>query len=166
MLIASIAPRGDYRAPFDNWQAALAAPPERLRADLALLSEIAEKGLSRAAKDISQAGLVGTAVMLAECSEVGIVLDLDAIPLPEGVALARWLRSFPSFGFLITAAPADVPTILSLFAAREISAAAIGTVSAGHAVSVSSGPHRAVIRDYAADRLMGLGATLDAREMA
>ncbi|GAB4068434.1 sll0787 family AIR synthase-like protein [Ancylobacter sonchi] len=166
VLIAAIDQRGDYRAPFDNWQAALAAPPERLRADLALLPGIAEKGLSRAAKDISQAGLVGTAVMLAECSEVGIAIDLDAIPLPEGVALARWLRSFPSFGFLITAATADVPTILSLFAAREISAAAIGTVSAGHAVSVSSGPHRAVIRDYAADRLMGLGATLDVREMA
>ncbi|GLK86009.1 sll0787 family AIR synthase-like protein [Ancylobacter defluvii] len=158
VLIAAIDQRGGWREPFDNWQAALAVPPERLRADLALLPEIAERGLSRAAKDISQAGLVGTAVMLAECSDVAIDIDLDAIPLPQGVELARWLRSFPSFGFLLTAAPEEADAVLALFAARDIAAAAIGTVSAGHAVSVASGPHRALIRDYAAERLMGLGA--------
>jgi selenophosphate synthetase-related protein len=163
MLIAAIDQRGAYREPFDNWQAALSAPPSRLRGDLALLPEIAERGLSRAAKDISQAGLVGTAVMLAESSGVGIDIDLDAVAPPHGVELARWLRSFPSFGFLLTAAPADVDSIYALFAARDISAAVIGRVKAGHAASVSSGALSAVIRDYAADRLMGLGIE---REMA
>ncbi|MDR6954251.1 AIR synthase-related protein [Ancylobacter sp. 3268] len=164
VLIAAIDLRGQYREPFDNWQAALSAPPERLRGDLALLPEIAERGLSRAAKDISQAGLVGTAVMLAECSGVGIDIDLDAIPLPAGVELSRWLRSFPSFGFLLTAAPADVEAILTLIAGRAISAAAIGMVTAGHMVRVASGAQRALIRDHAAERLMGLGAVQE--EMA
>ncbi|MFG1374027.1 sll0787 family AIR synthase-like protein [Xanthobacter oligotrophicus] len=157
-LIAAIDHRGAYRAPFDNWQAALDAPPERLRGDLALLPQIAERGLCRAAKDISQAGLVGTAIMLAECSNVAISIDLDAIPVPAGVPLPRWLGSFPSYGFLLSAAPAHVDAILALFAARDITAAAIGTVEAGHKVTVSSGPRRALVRDYRAHRLMGLGA--------
>src|ERR1700722_14485992 len=65
-LIMAVDRRGAYREPFDNFQAALEAPPERLRGDLALLPELAERGLARAAKDISQGGIPGTAVMLAE----------------------------------------------------------------------------------------------------
>ncbi|MEP9375148.1 sll0787 family AIR synthase-like protein [Aquabacter sp. CN5-332] len=157
-LIAAIDHRGAYRAPFDNWQAAIDAPPQRLRDDLSLLPEIAERGLCRAAKDISQGGIVGTAIMLAECSGVGIAIDLDTISLPPGVPLARWLATFPSYGYLLSAPPEHVEAICALFAARNISAVAIGKVEEGHAVSVSFGSHRAIVRDYQADRLMGLGA--------
>ncbi len=90
-----------------QFQAALDAPPERLRADLAVLAEIAERGLARAAKDISQGGVPGTAIMLAESSGVAIDLDLDAIVPPPGVTLERWLKTFPSFGFLLSVAPAN-----------------------------------------------------------
>ena len=79
VLVMAVDHRGAYREPFDNFQAALEAPAERLRADLALLPEIAEKGLARAAKDISQGGIPGTAAMLAESSGVSIEIDLDAI---------------------------------------------------------------------------------------
>lgn len=155
-LIAAVDHRGAYRGAFDHWQAALGAPPDRLRGDLALLPAIAEAGLARAAKDISQAGLVGTAVMLAECSGVAIDVDLDAVPAPPGVPLARWLATFPSFGFLLSAAPAQVAQILALFTARDIAAAAVGTIGPGREVAVASGSRRAVVRDLAAAPLMGL----------
>ncbi len=48
--------RGAYREPFDNFEAALEAPPKRLRGDLELMAEVAERGLARAAKDVSQGG--------------------------------------------------------------------------------------------------------------
>ncbi|QTL04445.1 sll0787 family AIR synthase-like protein [Aquabacter sp. L1I39] len=156
VLVAAIDHRGAYREPFDNWQAALSAPPERLRGDLALLPEIARRGLAHAAKDISQAGIVGTAIMLAECSRVGLAIDLAALPVPAGVPLQRWLASFPSFGFLLAAPPAYVPELLALFEGRALTAAAIGTVTSGAAVEVRHGLHRAVVRDLAAERLMGL----------
>lgn len=156
VLVAAIDHRGAYREPFDNWQAALAAPPARLRGDLALLPEIARRGLAHAAKDISQAGIVGTAIMLAECSRVGLAIDLAAVPVPAGVTLSRWLASFPSFGFLFAVPPAQVPDLCALFAARALTAAAIGSVTSGAAVAVRHGPHRAVVRDLAATSLMGL----------
>ena len=77
-LIAAIDLRGRYREPFSNWEAATDAPPGRLRGDLEILPAIAEAGLARAAKDITQGGLVGTAMMLAECSGVGAAIDLAA----------------------------------------------------------------------------------------
>ena len=88
-LIMAIDRRGAYREPFDNFQAALEAPPERLRADLALLPELAERGLARAAKDISQGGIPGTAVMLAESSGVAI----DARPRRHRAAAGRGARA-------------------------------------------------------------------------
>lgn len=156
-LIVAVDHRGRYREPFDNWEAATIAPPERLRTDLELLPQIAEAGLSRAAKDISQGGIVGTAIMLAESSGVGMNIDLEAIPVPKGVSLERWLKTFPSFGYILTASPDNVAAILSMFSSRDIAAAVIGDVVVGSEVSVTSGHKRALARDHALEPLMGLG---------
>ena len=157
-LIMVVDRRGAYREPFDNFQAALEAPPERLRADLALLPELAEKGLARAAKDISQGGIPGTAVMLAESSGVSIALDLDAIEPPAGVALERWLKTFPSFGFLLSVAPRHVEAVLSMFRARDLHVASVGVVKPGSQVTLHSEGRSALLRDLGAERLMGFAA--------
>jgi len=160
-LLCVVDHRGAYREPFNNWQAALEAPAERLRADLDLLPMVAEQGLARAAKDISQGGIPGTAVMFAECSGVGIEIDLDAVPCPPGIPLERWLVTFPSFGFLIAAPRATASRILDLFGGAGLTAAVIGRVVKGSEVALVSGPLRAVIRDHAAEVLMGFGAAAE-----
>jgi uncharacterized protein len=157
ILIAAIDHRGAYRAPFDNWQAALDAPPERLRADLSLLPEVAEAGLTRAGKDISQGGIAGTALMLAECSGVGIDIVPAEIPLPRGVGLTRWMTTFPSFGFLLAAAPENAPALCARFQNAGITAAAIGRVRDGSALRLTDGAQAHTVWDHAADRYLGLG---------
>lgn len=156
VLIAAIDHRGRYREPFNNWEAATDAPPARLRGDLEILPEIAEAGLAFAAKDISQGGIPGTAIMLAECSGVGIEIDVSAIPLPAGVTLDRWLATFPSFGYLVSVPPDNVAAVLQKFSARGIVAAAIGVVTAGSEVAINADGVRAVIRDYARTPLLQL----------
>ncbi|MBW9053618.1 sll0787 family AIR synthase-like protein [Rhizobium mesosinicum] len=157
VLIAAIDHRGRYREPFNNWEAATDAPPARLRGDLELLPDIAEAGLALAAKDISQGGMIGTAIMLAECSGVGIDIDVPTIPLPHGVPLERWLATFPSFGYLISTAPEKADEVILRFAARNISAAVIGNVEAGSEVAISDDTDRVVIRDYSVMPLLQLG---------
>ncbi len=149
VLIAATDLRGAWRAPFDNWQAALDAPPARLRGDLEILPALAEDGLTRAGKDISQGGIVGTALMLAECSAVGVTLDLDAVIPPTGVALQRWLTTFPSFGFLLCATPENAPAICARFRARDIHAAPIGRITDGSDLVLSSGGASATLWDHA-----------------
>lgn len=153
-LVAAIDLRGRYREPFSNWEAATDAPGARLRGDIELLPTIAESGLAKAAKDISQAGLVGTAVMLAECSNVSITIDVAAVPKPEDVPLERWLSSFPSYGYLIAVDPANLSAVLDLFGERGIAASEIGLVSKGRTVSITDGERCEVIRDLGHDPLM------------
>jgi uncharacterized protein len=166
VLVAAIDHRGAYREPFDNWQAALSAPAERLRGDLALLPAIARSRLAHAAKDISQGGIPGTATMLAECSGVGIDIDVDAIVPPPGVALSRWLSSFPSFGFLLATEPDKVEELLSVFRSRNLHAAVIGEVRAGSEVVLVSDGRRAPLRDWRREKLLGLAPAAFAESVA
>lgn len=155
-LIAATDHRGAYRAPFSNWNAATTAPIGRQRADLELLPQIAEAGLCHAAKDISQGGIIGTAIMLAECSGVGIDIDIDAVPVPEGVELSRWLESFPSFGYLLSVASEHVDAVIARFAARDIIAADIGAVTASSLVTIGSGHERCTFYDHASAPLLDM----------
>jgi AIR synthase-related protein len=157
VLIGAIDHRGRYREPFNNWEAATEAPSARLRGDLEILPAIAEAGLALAAKDISQGGIVGTAIMLAECSGVGLDIDISAIPLPSGVSLERWLATFPSFGYLLSVNPANAEQVLARFAARAITAAVVGKVRTGSEVAITDGKTRALVRDYALTPLLQLG---------
>lgn len=157
-LVAAIDLRGRYREPFANWEAATDAPPERLRGDIEILPSLAESGLACAAKDISQGGIVGTAAMLAECSHVALVLDVDAIPIPDGVALERWLQTFPSFGYLLSVKPEHIDETLARFRQRGIAAAAVGDVTAGTTVDIRAGSGRATVWDFAQQPLIGCGS--------
>lgn len=154
-LVAAIDLRGRYREPFANFEAATEAPAERLRGDLELLPRIAEAGLSRAAKDISQGGVVGTAAMLAECSGVAVTVDVTAVPRPIDVPIEHWLATFPSFGYLIAVRPADVAAVTRLFAEREIAAADVGWVSAGAGLAITDGAAVETVWDFAERPLIG-----------
>jgi selenophosphate synthetase-related protein len=158
-LVAAIDLRGRYREPFPNWEAATDAPAERLRNDIEILPLIAEANLSSAAKDISQGGIIGTAMMLAECSSVGLAIDLAAIPRPDGAPLDRWLQTFPSFGYILSVRPDNVAAVLARFAARGIVAADIGGVTADHAVRISMAGETEMIWDFSRQPLIGCAAS-------
>jgi len=165
-LVAAIDLRGRYREPFSNWEVATDAPAERLRGDLEVLPRIAEAGLSRAAKDISQGGVIGTAAMLAECSGVGMTIDVRNVPSPGDVDPARWLLSFPSFGYLLSVAPADVAAVTALFEARGIACADIGAVTSDRRVTVTDGRTAETIWDFAESPLLACGPSISGAEAA
>lgn len=131
LLIAAIDLRGEWFGSYPYWNSSTTADGLRLRGDLDLLPQIAEDGLCRAAKDISMGGLIGTAVMLAECSGIGFTLNLGAIPKPAGATLDKWLTAFPSFGFLLAVDPHRAEAVCQRFADRGIAAAPVGACTAG-----------------------------------
>lgn len=157
-VVAVIDLRGRFRDPYPYWDASTGAPAERLRGDLALLPGLAEDGLCAAAKDISMAGVVGTALMLLECSNVGGVIDLAAIPRPADISLERWLTAFPSFGYLLSLRPDRTSAVLARFAERGIAGAAIGRLDASRVARVrdASGEEE-LVWDFRASPLIGCG---------
>jgi hypothetical protein len=147
--------RGRFEDPHPFWNASVGAPPERLRADLELLPSLAEDGLCDAAKDISMAGTLGTALMLLECSRVGARIDLDSIPRPNGVDFERWLSAFPSYGFLLSVRQAHVGEVIARFAARRLACAEIGRVDVSREVVVYQRDVAASLWDFRGGGFIG-----------
>jgi uncharacterized protein len=144
-LLMAVDLRGAWRGKNPFWNASVSAPADRLRADLELLPTLAERNLCRAGKDISNGGIVGTLAMLLECSHTGAELWLDQLPQPPpspGVDLERWLIAFPSFGYLLTANPANTDAIIAQFSARDITCARVGTITAQPALVLGYGRER------------------------
>jgi selenophosphate synthetase-related protein len=100
----------------------------RLAGDVRLLADLATAGTAVAAKDVSMAGLVGSLAMLLEPGRLGVSLDLDLLPAPDGVPLADWLACFPCYAFLLCCPPSQVSACLGAFADRDLTAASLGVI--------------------------------------
>ncbi len=161
VLVLAIDLRGSYREPFSNWDASTAAEASRLRADLDLLPGLAEEGLCAAAKDISQAGIIGTIMMLLECSGVGGLIDVTAVPRPIDIAPERWLIStFPSYGFVLAVAERSVKTVCDRFHARGIACAPVGRCDDSAVVRLREGASERIAWDFRQQPLIGCGPRL------
>ncbi len=163
VLLAAIDLRGTMRASGPYWDASTGAAPADLRENLDILAELAEDGLCAAAKDISMAGLAGTAIMFMEASGCGAVIDLNAIPHPPGMPLDTWLQAFPSFGFLLSVEPGALSLVQRKFSRRGIACGVIGSVNNSRKLQLSLDGERMTLWDVSEDRLIGCGGqTIDA----
>jgi putative N-acetyltransferase (TIGR04045 family) len=77
--------------------------------DLAAMLGAVGRARPRAAKDVSMAGVVGTAGMLAEASGCSAELEVARIPRPGGVTAGDWLTCFPGFAMLTADEPGAAP---------------------------------------------------------
>ena len=122
---------------------------ERLAGDVRLLAEGASAGWVAAAKDVSMAGLVGSLAMLLECNRLGVTLDLDAVPVPPGVALEQWVNCFPCFAFLLCVPAGLEGDCLRAFTGRGLAAAVAGTLDGSGQVRICSAGRVATVFDLA-----------------
>lgn len=81
----------------------------RSREELAAMLGAVAAARPRAAKDVSMAGIAGTAGMLAEASGCGAELDVARVVRPDGVQAADWLTCFPGFAVVTADAPGAPP---------------------------------------------------------
>ncbi|MEO8615889.1 MAG: sll0787 family AIR synthase-like protein [Luteolibacter sp.] len=142
-LVIAIDMHGSYRGEKPFWNASTTTPPERLRSDLELLSSLVEKGLCRAGKDISNGGIIGTLAMMCNCSEVGVVLDLERLPCPMDTGIEKWLTSFPSFGFLLAISPEDLESTRMHFTSTKVTCRAIGNFRTEPGITITADGDRA-----------------------
>ncbi|PPK76010.1 hypothetical protein B0F87_104100 [Methylobacter tundripaludum] len=159
-LLAAVDLRGHFREPYAWWDASTGSPPERLRDDLEILPQLAETGLCAAAKDISMAGMIGTVLMMLECSGLGGTIDVASIPCPSDIPLERWLCCFPSYGFVLSAEVEHTEAIIEHFSRRGITCAVIGETDASGRLRLADADSEELLWDLHAEPLTGCGMEL------
>ncbi len=92
-----------------------------------------------------------------ESSGAGGVLDLDRLPRPEHVETDRWLLTFPSYGFVLTAPPDRAGGVLALFRERGIACERVGTIDRSLQLRLAAGGREAVLWDLARHPFTGFG---------
>jgi uncharacterized protein len=158
-VLVAVDLRGRYHGDFPFWNATAGRGPQDLRDDLGLFGALAASGDVHACKDVSNAGIAGTLLMLLEASGAGGVLDLDRVPRPafDGIDMARWLLAFPSYGFVLTAAPERSARTLALFRERGIACERVGRVDRSRQLRLAAGEHDALLWDLARQPFTGFG---------
>ena len=142
-----------------SWDANSGKSPEALRCRLEALPLVAESGAAFAAKDVSNAGILGTAAIMLENSGKGADIDLDAIPRPDSLTLEQWLLCFQSFGFILSVPPENIDKVCSIFSKRGITAALIGSVQEGTVVDIHKGESSATLFDFSQDVITGISCS-------
>jgi uncharacterized protein len=139
-----------------SWDANSGKTTEALLARLETLPRVAEGGLVCAAKDISNAGILGTLAIMMENSGKGARVDLTAIPAPAAMDRFDWLVCFQSFSFILSAAPSRTREVLSVFRERNLAAEIVGQVTAERKVVVSAGGDPQVFFDFEKEKITGI----------
>ncbi|CAM3239648.1 sll0787 family AIR synthase-like protein [Xenorhabdus nematophila] len=119
-----------------------------LQSQIALLPQLEEANRVHAARDISNAGILGSLLMLLEATASGADINLDAIPKPDDVDWSQWLQIFPSFGFLLTANADQCEEIIRLFHSQDIACTVIGETNTSGVVTVQQQQQRGIFWDF------------------
>lgn len=139
-----------------SWDANSGKTSEELLYRLEALPLIAEQGLSCAAKDISNAGILGTISIMLENSGKGGCIDLEAIPRPSEIDLIDWLYCFQSFGFILSVKPDKSKEVQEIFSKRMISSGIVGKVLEEPIVTLKQKEEFAVLFDFRKDEITGI----------
>jgi len=117
---------------------------------LAVMNELAVTGMVNASKDVSVAGLVGTAGMLVEYSGQGGIIDLDAVEKhrPRVINFKDWIRMFISLGFLVSASSENIATITEIAERHSMTAVVIGSVDMSKSLRLKQGEEEAILFDF------------------
>ena len=160
VLLAAFCLEGRYMGDENDFFTSLRdRAPARLRDDGDALVEVAEAGLCHAARDVSMPGVAGSLLQLLETAGCGALLDVERVPRPDGVAIERWLRTFPSFGFLLAAAPERAHAACDAFHRRGLACAPCGQFDDSRALKLACGATDvATVWDLGTAPLTGLGA--------
>lgn len=125
-------------------------------ADLALLAEAAETGEAWAARDVSMPGIAGSLLQFLESAGgLGCALDVDALPVPPGIALEDWMTTFPSYAFLLCG---DPPALGRRFGAAGLACRQIGVLDDSGTLRLRSGSTELSVWDLRTEPLAELGA--------
>ncbi len=133
-----------------GWDSVTGRSSEEVIQRLSVMNDLAIEQLLSAAKDVSVAGMIGTAGMMLEYSGRGGTLNLDSIDAsrPTDIPLEDWIRMFISLGFLIATSDDNLPRVKRIADEHGLSTTIIGRADDSKAVKLKLGDDELVFFDF------------------
>lgn len=112
--------------------------------------------LAHSCKDMSNPGHIGTLGMMLESSGKGAVVDITAIPKPEGVDEVKWALSYQGCGFVFACPPGNSERIIGIFREVGCEGAVVGKVDDTKVLRLTDGTDSTVLFDFSKDIITGV----------
>ncbi|MFW9909218.1 MAG: AIR synthase related protein [Candidatus Thorarchaeota archaeon] len=148
LIFCSTGKRGEsYRL---GWDCVTERTSDEVVSRLSVMNSLAMERVLNASKDVSVAGLIGTAGMLVEYSGKGGVIDLDAVEKtrPDSIIFDDWIRMFVSMGFLVSTPPENLERVFSIVERHHMRAEVIGIVDSTDSLRIRLGDEELVLFDF------------------
>ncbi|MFW9787052.1 MAG: AIR synthase related protein [Candidatus Thorarchaeota archaeon] len=133
-----------------GWDSVTGRSSDEVVERLSVMNELASEQLLTAAKDVSVAGVIGTAGMMLEYSGCGGLLSLDALDSsrPVDISLDDWIRMFISLGFLVATTQHNLPAVKRIAEGHGLTATVIGYTDDSKSVKLELGGAECVFFDF------------------
>ncbi len=148
--------RGYQCKPVISWDTNSGKNSQQVLARLEILPQLAELGLCKTAKDVSNGGLLGTIALLLETSNKGAFIDIDKIPKPPSFQIIDWLKAFLSYGFILCADKEKTDKIINQFRDKKITASVIGKITAEQQLVISYKGEPGILFDFEKEAITGI----------
>ncbi|MFW9846135.1 MAG: AIR synthase-related protein [Candidatus Thorarchaeota archaeon] len=139
-----------------GWDSVTGRDSDQIVKRLSAMNDLASAHLLTASKDISVAGLIGTAGMMLEYSGKGGVIDLDIVDhsCPSEIKLEDWLRMYISLGFLVATPHENMNRVTKIAEDHELVAVAIGSVDDSKSLRLKMNSEEIIMFDYSKGPLL------------
>lgn len=133
-----------------GWDSVTGRSSEDVVNRLSVMNELAHEKVLTAAKDVSVAGVIGTAAMMLEYSGCGGVLNLDNLDSsrPSEIPLDDWVRMFISLGFLVATSDDNLPEVWRIAEKHGLATTVMGHADDSEAVKLRLGDEECVFIDF------------------
>jgi len=133
-----------------GWDSVTGRSSEEVNQRLSVMNKLASRQLLTAAKDVSVAGVIGTAGMMLEYSGRGGILNLDSLDSsrPSEIPLEDWIRMYISLGFLVATSEDNLLAVKSIAEEHGLSTVVIGHADDSKAVKLKLGDDELVFFDF------------------
>lgn len=149
---------GKFYSGFNFWDSSSELSSEDALRQLEVFPRLAEEGKVDTAKDVSMAGLIGSVLMLLECSGKGAEIQIERIPKPGEIPLRDWLTTFPSYGFILSIRSQYTTEVKRIFDSIHLTCEVIGKIIGGsNVLFVKNGVEKRLFWDTEAQPVIGIG---------
>jgi uncharacterized protein len=149
---------GKFYSGFNFWDSSSQLSSEDALRQLEVFPQLAEEGKADTAKDVSMAGLIGSVLMLLECSGKGAEIQIEKIPKPYEIPLSEWLITFPSYGFILSTRPKCTTEVKKIFNSIKLTCEVIGKIiGSSNVFFVQNGVGKRLFWDIEVQPLIGIG---------
>jgi uncharacterized protein len=137
------------------WDTTINKEDKLVQDQMEVMTKIAAMHLVHSGKDMSNPGCIGTLGMMLESSQKGGTVDIDMIPIPEGVDLIQWILSYQGCGFVFACPPENSGKVIELFEAVACTGAVVGKIDDTKELKLTYEDQTKVLFDFKTDIITG-----------